>query len=117
MTSEVAREVAAREGMKAYLTGEIIPAGQGFVIAVRLVSPSSGDALVSLRRNVASPDDLMDGLLPRGRIIKDDTLSELVVHPPKSQDDLGRIRGLSAGWRSNDIGARLIEAKPGSRPG
>ena len=48
--------------------------------------------------------------LPRGRIVKDDTLSELVLHPPKTQEDLGRIRGLSAGWRANDIGARLIEA-------
>jgi ribonuclease D len=48
--------------------------------------------------------------LPRGRIIKDDTLSEIVLHPPKTQEDLGRIRGLSAGWRTNDIGARLIEA-------
>ena len=48
--------------------------------------------------------------LPRGRIIKDDTLSEIVLHPPKTQEDLGRIRGLSAGWRANDIGARLIEA-------
>jgi ribonuclease D len=48
--------------------------------------------------------------LPRGRIVKDDTLSELVLHPPKTQEDLGRIRGLSAGWRGNDIGARLIEA-------
>ena len=33
-----------------------------------------------------------------------------MLHPPKTQDDLGRIRGLSAGWRNNDIGARLIEA-------
>lgn len=48
--------------------------------------------------------------LPRGRIIKDDTLSEIVLHPPKTQEDLSRIRGLSAGWRANDIGARLIEA-------
>ena len=48
--------------------------------------------------------------LPRGRILKDDTLNEIVLHPPKSQEDLGRIRGLSAGWRANDIGARLIEA-------
>ena len=42
--------------------------------------------------------------LPRGRIIKDDTLNEIVLHPPKTQDDLGRVRGLSAGWRTNDIG-------------
>ena len=48
--------------------------------------------------------------LPRGRIIKDDTLNEIVLHPPKDQDDLGRVRGLSAGWRTNDIGARLMGA-------
>ena len=45
--------------------------------------------------------------LPRGRIAKDETLAELAAHPPRQQDDLGRIRGLSATWRNNDIGARL----------
>jgi ribonuclease D len=54
--------------------------------------------------------------LPRGRIIKDDTLNEIVLHPPKIQDDLGRVRGLSAGWRNNDIGARLIGAIEAARP-
>jgi ribonuclease D len=54
--------------------------------------------------------------LPRGRIIKDDTLNEIVLHPPKSQEDLGRIRGLSAGWRNNDIGARLIAALNSAKP-
>jgi ribonuclease D len=54
--------------------------------------------------------------LPRGRIIKDDTLMEIVLHPPKTQEDLGRIRGLSAGWRTNDIGARLIGALEAAGP-
>ena len=54
--------------------------------------------------------------LPRGRIVKDDTLSEIVLHPPKTQDDLGKIRGLSAGWRNNDIGARLMEAIATAKP-
>ena len=54
--------------------------------------------------------------LPRGRIVKDETLGELASHPPKSQDDLGKIRGLSAGWRSNDIGARLMMAIGNARP-
>jgi len=54
--------------------------------------------------------------LPRGRIMKDDTLAEIVLHPPKSQDDLGRIRGLSAGWKTNDIGARLMTALEAARP-
>ena len=54
--------------------------------------------------------------LPRGRIIKDDTLGELASHAPKTQDDLGKVRGLSAGWRNNDIGARLITALASAKP-
>ncbi|MFN2474127.1 MAG: ribonuclease D [Sphingomicrobium sp.] len=54
--------------------------------------------------------------LPRGRIIKDDTLGELASHPPKTQDDLGKVRGLSAGWRNNDIGARLMAAIAAAKP-
>jgi ribonuclease D len=48
--------------------------------------------------------------LPRGRIMKDETLADLALHPPADQEALGRVRGLSAAWRSNDIGARLMEA-------
>ncbi len=54
--------------------------------------------------------------LPRGRIVKDDTLGELAVHPPKKQEDLGNVRGLSAGWKTNDIGVRLIAALGTARP-
>jgi len=54
--------------------------------------------------------------LPRGRILKDDTLGELAAHPPKSQDDLGKVRGLSAGWRTNDIGGRLMQALANAKP-
>jgi len=54
--------------------------------------------------------------LPRGRIMKDDTLNEIVLHPPKNQDDLGRIRGLSAGWKNNDIGDRLMAALAAAKP-
>ncbi len=54
--------------------------------------------------------------LPRGRIIKDDTLNEIVLHPPKNQDDLGKVRGLSAGWRANDIGGRLMAALAAAKP-
>ena len=54
--------------------------------------------------------------IPRGRIVKDDTLGELAAHPPRTQDDLGRVRGLSAGWRTNDIGARLMNAVEAAKP-
>jgi ribonuclease D len=43
-------------------------------------------------------------------------LNEIVLHPPKNQDDLGRVRGLSAGWKTNDIGARLMAAIQNAKP-
>lgn len=54
--------------------------------------------------------------LPRGRIVKDETLADLAAHPPKDQDGLGRVRGLSATWRSNDIGSRLMDALANAEP-
>ena len=54
--------------------------------------------------------------LPRGRIVKDETLADLAAHPPKDQDGLGRVRGLSATWRSNDIGGRLMDAIANAKP-
>src|SRR3546814_7477196 len=47
--------------------------------------------------------------LPRGRIVKDETLADLAAHPPKNQDGLGGVRGLSATWKTNDIGGRSEE--------
>ena len=54
--------------------------------------------------------------LPRGRIVKDETLADLAGHPPRKQADLAKVRGLSQTWASNDIGARLIAAIEGARP-
>ena len=68
-------------------------------------------ALAAWRENEARAKNL-----PRGRIVKDDTLQELASHPPKTQEDLGRVRGLSAGWRSNDIGARMMAALATAKP-
>ena len=54
--------------------------------------------------------------LPRGRIMKDETLADIASHPPADQDALARVRGLSAGWKSNDIGARLMDALASAHP-
>ena len=66
----------------------------------RLKLPSRNPAVLGrlegARRRGARPKRASKNL-PRGRIIKDDTLNEIVLHPPKNQDDLGRVRGLSAG--------------------
>ena len=84
----------------------------------RLKLPSRNPAVLGRLRALAAwrETEARSKNLPRGRIVKDDTLTEIVLHPPKNQDDLGRIRGLSAGWRNNDIGARLIAALGAAKP-
>ena len=54
--------------------------------------------------------------LPRGRIVKDETLADLASHPPRVQSDLSKVRGLSASWAGNDIGGRLIDALANAEP-
>ena len=54
--------------------------------------------------------------LPRGRLVKDETLADLAVHPPRSQADLAKVRGLASSWANNDIGARLMGAIEGATP-
>jgi ribonuclease D len=54
--------------------------------------------------------------LPRGRIMKDETMADVAMHPPASQEALGQVRGLSSAWRSNDIGARMMEALAHAEP-
>jgi ribonuclease D len=54
--------------------------------------------------------------LPRGRIVKDETLSDLALHPPREQRDLAKVRGLSASWASNDIGGRMLAALADAQP-
>ena len=54
--------------------------------------------------------------LPRGRIVKDETIADLAGHAPRKQADLSKVRGLSATWAQNDIGARLMAAIEGAGP-
>lgn len=46
--------------------------------------------------------------LPRGRLMKDETLADLAAHPPRAQGDLAKVRGLAPSWAGNDIGSRLM---------
>lgn len=54
--------------------------------------------------------------LPRGRIVKDETLADIASHPPREQVDLAKVRGLSASWSGNDIGGRLMKALAEAKP-
>lgn len=54
--------------------------------------------------------------IPRGRIMRDETLADIASHPPKQQKDLAKVRGLSSAWRDNDIGKRLMKVLEKAEP-
>ena len=54
--------------------------------------------------------------IPRGRIMRDETLADLASHPAKAQGDLVKVRGLSAAWKDNDIGKRLMKVLESAKP-
>lgn len=54
--------------------------------------------------------------IPRGRIMKDETIADIASHPPKAQSDLPKVRGLSPAWKENEIGARLMAVLDDAQP-
>ncbi|MCB2067779.1 MAG: ribonuclease D [Erythrobacter sp.] len=68
-------------------------------------------ALAAWRETEAQGKDI-----PRGRIIRDETLADLASHPPKRQEDLAKVRGLSNAWKDNDIGKRLMRVLANAEP-
>lgn len=53
--------------------------------------------------------EAQDKNLPRGRLLRDETLADIALHPPKNQKALAKIRGLPSSWAGNDIGGRLMD--------
>lgn len=47
--------------------------------------------------------------IPRNRVIRDEALMEIVHHVPRDAGELARVRGLSAEFAKNRLGAGIIE--------
>lgn len=60
--------------------------------------------------------EAQDKNIPRGRIARDETLADIASHPPRQQADLAKMRGLSQGWKDNEIGRRLMTTLENARP-
>ena len=60
--------------------------------------------------------EAQDKNIPRGRIVRDETLADIASHPPKHQADLAKVRGLSAGWKDNEIGKRMMATLAAAQP-
>ena len=68
-------------------------------------------ALAAWRESEAQAKDI-----PRGRIMRDETIADLASHPPRAQAELAKVRGLSNAWKDNDIGRRLMKVLAKAEP-
>ena len=48
--------------------------------------------------------------IPRGRVLKDEAITEIAAHPPESGDALERIRAVPKGFANSKLGKGLMEA-------
>ncbi|MFA7604433.1 MAG: ribonuclease D [Novosphingobium sp.] len=84
----------------------------------RLKAPGRNPAVLGRLRALAAWRELeaQDKNIPRGRIARDETLADIASHPPGTQADLAKVRGLSAGWKDNEIGKRLMQTLADAQP-
>jgi ribonuclease D len=62
-------------------------------------------ALAAWREREAQARDI-----PRGRVLKDEALSEIAAHPPETAEALERIRSVPKGFANSRMGKSLMEA-------
>ncbi|WP_296678782.1 ribonuclease D [Novosphingobium sp.] len=78
----------------------------------RIKAAGRNPAMLGRLKSIAQWRELeaQDKNIPRGRIARDETVADIASHPPKKQEDLAKVRGLSPGWKDNEIGRRLMAA-------
>ena len=67
-------------------------------------------ALAAWREREAQARDI-----PRGRVLKDEALTEIAAHPPESDEALDRIRAVPKGFANSRLGKGLMEAVEAGR--
>ncbi len=85
---------------------------------LRIKAPGRNPAMLGRLKALAHWRELeaQDKNIPRGRIARDETVADIAAHPPKVQADLAKVRGLSAAWKDNEIGRRMMAAIEASKP-
>jgi tetratricopeptide (TPR) repeat protein len=97
MTQEVAVELAQREGVKAVVSGEVLPLGPGAVVSTRLVAAGSGETLVALRETARTIDgvpDAVDRLSAQLRARIGESLRSIRGDPPLGEVTTGSLEAL-----------------------
>ncbi len=108
LDTELARELAQREGLKAVLTGEVSPAGNGYVLTASLIVPTSGEILTSERATASSDDDVIEAIDDLSKALRErvgESLRTIRAEAPLEQVTTSDLEAL----RLYTEGAQLVE--------
>ncbi len=113
---ELAREIAAREGIKGIVDGDVTPLAGGYVVAVRLVDAATGDGLASFRETIDGPGELLPTLDKLSRNLREkigESLKKVRANPPLERvttASLEALRKYAEGMRAFDVEGDNIRA-------
>ena len=114
----LARQVALREGAKAIVTGDVTGLGNGFVIALKLVSADSGAVLAAFQTTVDGPSTLVSAVDELTRKLRGkigESLKSVQASPPLEQvttSSYEALKAYSEGARAFDIEHDMPKAIP-----
>jgi tetratricopeptide (TPR) repeat protein len=97
VTHDMAMELAQREGIKAVVSGEVLPLGPGVVVSAHLEASSTGEILVALRetaRTIDAVPDAVDRLSAQMRERIGEPLRNIQGDPPLGEVTTGSIEAL-----------------------
>jgi tetratricopeptide (TPR) repeat protein len=110
VTGRLAQELAAREGAKVVVAGEVTAIGRSYVLAARIVSAADGTELVALRETAETDAGIvaaLDRLSGRVRERLGESLKSIRGSEPLEQVTTGSLEALrlyTEASRFNDIG-------------
>jgi tetratricopeptide (TPR) repeat protein len=105
---QVARDIAAREGIKGIIDGDLSALAGGFVLTMRFVDATNGEVLASYHEAIDGPKELIpavDGLTRKLRGKIGESLRSVHASPPLDQvttPSLDALRKYVEGVRAND---------------
>ena len=111
VTPTLAREIAAREGAKAVVTGDISALGRSYVLSARILSAADGTELVALRETAGDDAGIvgaLDRLSAKVRERIGESLTTIRAGEPLERVTTGSLEALrlySEGSRLSDQGA------------
>jgi len=112
----LARDIAAREGIKGVVDGEIAQLGNGFVVSVRLVTADSARTLATVQKAVDGPKELIAAVDVIGRELRGklgESLKSVQNAPPLDQvttASIDALRAYSEGVRAYDLDSDFPKA-------